>query len=365
MLQFKKACCIRIIYNVFCQIIAYNILETEYLIGYEQFLIRQNKSIALKRRNIMKRWERFVSLFTVLALMITTAVTTGAVPVTDQHPALGDADLSGEVEITDATVIRRFDVKMIDLSDIALQNADVDRDGEVCIIDATWIQRYLTGLPSPLDQKTNDELYAHAVRDAMTASEDEILPLVNITKDDENVIWNGDEVLVLFAHKYPDSYPAGQTIELKWGDVWCVSAGETDRWIKDNCDDVKDWTERLHQLLGMPLSKGYNTVTALWVDADLLYRPAFVPDPAAVMQTTLQPTGDDEFDTMYKTWFESNTKWSYVDNQIPWTRLGYTYDWADNGTEYGLSEFIVFKGASAKVAYTYSIEDFVALAQSY
>lgn len=27
-------------YNVFCQIIAYNILEAEYLIGYEQFLIR-------------------------------------------------------------------------------------------------------------------------------------------------------------------------------------------------------------------------------------------------------------------------------------------------------------------------------------
>lgn len=105
---------------------------------------------------------------------------------------------------------------------------------------------------------------------------------------------------------------------------------------------------------------GFDSYKPILGDADLLYRPAFVPDPTAVMQTTLQPTGDEAFDTMYQTWFASNTKWSYVDNQIPWTRPGYTYDWADNGTEYGLSAFIVIKGASPKVAYTYSIDDFIA-----
>ena len=30
------------------------------------------------------------------------------------------------------------------------------------------------------------------------------------------------------------------------------------------------------------------------------------------------------------------------DNRYPWTRLGYTYDWADNGKEYGLSESLIF-----------------------
>ena len=60
----------------------------------------------------------------------------------------------------------------------------------------------------------------------MVVTEDDIMPLVNITKDDENVIWDGDKVLVLFMHKYPDSYPAGEEIKLKWGDVWCVSAVE-------------------------------------------------------------------------------------------------------------------------------------------
>ena len=43
---------------------------------------------------------------------------------------------------------------------------------------------------------------------------------------------------------------------------------------------------------------------------------------------------------------------SYFDGKYPWTRLGYTYDWADNGEEYGLSEFVVRKNSEVKVAYT-------------
>ena len=208
--------------------------------------------------------------------------------------------------------------------------------------------------------KTDDELYAEAVKDAMYIEENEILPLVNITKTDENVIWNDNKVLVAFLHKYPDSYIAGNEITLQWGNVWCVSAKELYTWIKSNGKGVSDWTKRLHQVLGMPTSKGYTTVTALWVDASLLYRPANVTDPTAAMSATYQKTGDQAFDSTYKAWFDFNIIWSYFDSAFPWTRLGYTYDWADNGTEYGLSEFLVFSGATATVEYTYSINDFIA-----
>ena len=37
--------------------------------------------------------------------------------------------------------------------------------------------------------KSNDELYDAAVKDAVFIDADEILPLVNISRDDENVIW--------------------------------------------------------------------------------------------------------------------------------------------------------------------------------
>ena len=211
------------------------------------------------------------------------------------------------------------------------------------------------------EKLSDDELYQNAVRDAVFADDDEILPLVNIAKDNENVIWSedGKSVLVAFMHKYPDSYPAGENIELKWGNVWCVSAGEFHLWMKNNNEKVEDWTQRIHQVMGMPYSKGYTTVTALWVDASLVYRPAYVTDPNSAMKTSLEKTGDDAFDAMYKTWFDGNIVWSYFDSAFPWTRLGYTYDWADNGKEYGLSEFLVFSGAQAKVEYTYTVDEFV------
>ena len=209
-------------------------------------------------------------------------------------------------------------------------------------------------------KKDNDELFRRAVRDAMVIDEDEVLPLVNISKDDENVLWDGDKVLVAFMHKYPDSYPEGEEIELKWGNVWCVSAGELYKWVKENDKGVEDWTLRLHQVMGMPTTKGYTTMTAMWVNADLLYRPANVTDPNSEMTATYQSTGNEQFDTMFKQWFDGNIIWSYFDSAFPWTRLGYTYDWADNGREYGVSEFLIFSGEKATVAYTYGVDEFIA-----
>ncbi|MEE3493383.1 dockerin type I repeat-containing protein, partial [Ruminococcus sp.] len=62
---------------------------------------------------------------------------------------LGDADGDGEVDITDATTIQRFDVRMniapVTEADL-LARADVDGDGEITIIDATMIQRKLAGI---------------------------------------------------------------------------------------------------------------------------------------------------------------------------------------------------------------------------
>ena len=221
---------------------------------------------------------------------------------------------------------------------------------------------YVNPVKDEVEKLDDDQLYANAVKDAMIIDDDEILPLVNITRDDDNVSWKGDKVLMAFMHKYPNSYPEGQDVQLQWGNVWCVSEKEMCKWVRENGDGVIDWTLRLHQVLGMPVSKGYTTVTALWVDASLLYRPANVTDPTAEMKATYEKTGNDEFDAMYKEWFDSNIIWSYFDSAFPWTRLGYTYDWADNGKEYGLSEFLIFEGADATVEYTYSIEQFIAYA---
>ncbi len=225
-----------------------------------------------------------------------------------------------------------------------------------------------SGSQSSATAKTlsNDELFMRAVKDAVFIEEDEVLPLVNINRDDENIVWDDKgRVLVSFMHKYPDSYPAGEDIELKWGNVWCVPDKELCKWVRDNSEGVADWSLRLHQVLGMPTTKAYTHITALWVDAGLLYRPANVSDPNKKMEVKYTPTGDEKFDKTFKEWLDSNIVWSYFDSALPWTRLGYTYDWADNGKEYGVSEFLVFNGAKAKVEYTLDVDEYVKHAKSY
>lgn len=87
-------------------------------------------------------------------------------------------------------------------------------------------------------------------------------------------------------------------------------------------------------------------------------RPACQPDPfSKEMQTRLDPDSADEG---YVAWFDENILGSYFYGAYPWTRLGYTYDWADNGSEYGLSEFLIRQGAEVEVVDTRTTEEFLA-----
>ena len=63
-------------------------------------------------------------------------------------PLLGDADMSGAVDVIDVTAIQRHEANIVPLAEEAITRADVDKDGNVTIIDATCIQRYLANLPT-------------------------------------------------------------------------------------------------------------------------------------------------------------------------------------------------------------------------
>ena len=88
----------------------------------------------------------------IFALLITLVLTANMVSVTGfaadkvinstTAGKRGDANLNGEVEISDVTTIQRYAAAMIDLSAEAKQLADVDQDGYVCVTDATCIQSF-------------------------------------------------------------------------------------------------------------------------------------------------------------------------------------------------------------------------------
>lgn len=201
--------------------------------------------------------------------------------------------------------------------------------------------------------KTYEELYSDAVKDAAFADEDEILPLVLLNENDPMTTWKDGKILLLTWHNYPDSYPEGETVTIQWGPVWTF----TDKEIASHGKEFSDDPEmRLKQLIAFAPDSEHSTVTGFWVDPQNVKRPAYQTDPTVGNMTNdFGESVDEEF----KAWFDDNILWSYYYGNFPWTRLGYTYDWADNGTEYGMTEFIVKSGAEVKVEFTETTEEFL------
>lgn len=201
--------------------------------------------------------------------------------------------------------------------------------------------------------KTDEELYSDAVKDAAFADEDEILPLVSLNESDPMTTWKDGKVLLLTWHNYPDSYPEGETVTIQWGPVWTFTDKEVASHGKEFSDDPET---RLKQLIAFAPDSEHSTVTGFWVDPENVKRPAYQTDPTVGNMTNdFGESVDEEF----KAWFDDNILWSYYYGNFPWTRLGYTYDWAANGTEYGMTEFIVESGAEVKVEFTETTEEFL------
>lgn len=220
----------------------------------------------------------------------------------------------------------------------------------ICCIGGTTLL-----LRPPTVPPTDEQLYAAAVLDTVTIEEGEVLPLVSITGDSDMVSWRDGKILLVTVNNQPQDYIVGEHLTLA-GEVWSFTSREVAAWYGQNKKGVTDWTLRLKQLVGVPPDGDYTHVTAMWARPDDVLRPAYSTDITSGAMPTALPDGTPDD---YKVWFERNILWSYFDSAYPWTRLGYTYDWADNGTEYGVSEFWIRPGAEVLVEYTDTIDAFI------
>lgn len=209
--------------------------------------------------------------------------------------------------------------------------------------------------------------YETAVKDASDATNEEIAPLVVITEDSENIVWNGDKskVLMVTLHGEPKKYKDNEYVTLD-DEVWVASEKELFNWYKANSNGVKNWSLRLRQLMGLPKDENVTHFSLIWVDPHDLVRPAYVSDVTnPTMRTDFSDDFDSEFETpdraaWFKRWFDKYKAKSYVKGGYPWTRLGYTYDWGRKGNDkYGLTEFLVVPGAKVEVRFTKNIKSYL------
>jgi hypothetical protein len=203
---------------------------------------------------------------------------------------------------------------------------------------------------------TSDEelkaAYLDAINDAQTAEPDEICrdlePVVYYNPD---LIWEGEpgesRVLLLTWTSW-DGYndAAGGNTTLS-REVWVVVPGELKGfYLKNESLGDDRLVLRLEQLYGLPPHNGKQWFVEMWVMPADLFRPSPDPDIADCEAELDFPVW---VDTGYRDWFNSLKLESYNENGYPWTRLGYTYDWGNEKSEIGLSEFVIRAGSTVGI----------------
>ncbi|MFC1461576.1 FG-GAP repeat domain-containing protein [Verrucomicrobiota bacterium] len=242
--------------------------------------------------------------------------------------------------------------------------ADYNGDGitDLAVYYSATGDWYIDQVTEPEEVTDLDELaimYSNAMVDASTALPGEICrELVAITPDNTNLVWKTNsitgtkEVKLASFMSYSTAtsyYHTGETTSLKYAVSWITTVPD----LRDFCRDYTgtNLCLRLKKLLGIPATSGHDTIVEYWVDPAYLVRPS--PDPQITDCEAELYFGTNALystvSTNYVNWFQSNIVaadygmtngvWG---GAVPWTRLGYTYDWAfPTNNVIGLSEFII------------------------
>jgi len=196
----------------------------------------------------------------------------------------------------------------------------------------------------PVAQVSLDKLYQAAVADAIITDSSEICDsLWPISSTNSKLEWktinNEKYVLLGNFNKYPGSYSDTSVIN-SWGLIWVFIPEQFKARLKSSAMQGNDTLMRIRQLLGMQPTNTNNYIVELWVKSADLFRPTADPEIDDKTAGLYLPANADPD---YAQWFNQNIYDSYFGQwtHFPWTRLGYSYDWANPATEVGVSEYCI------------------------
>ena len=219
------------------------------------------------------------------------------------------------------------------------------------------------GTPWYEDVETLNADFALALSEAQTPSPAKVsTPLMPISDSNAELEWItvGDKQLVLVCAMLSESsfkyWQATDTFRLtKQSGLWVTIPQE---W-KHKADkfagmDSTASRYRMTQMLGLSPTCNYNAIVEFYVDADMLFRPAYDPSITTTTSGVEFPVWADEHytvgETNFREWFAYQQRVAYEgEGACPWTQLGYTYDWHHDAAPQGLSEYIATVGALALI----------------
>lgn len=211
----------------------------------------------------------------------------------------------------------------------------------------------------------NEVRFTEAMNKVSSLAEDDIYPLVTLDGKSDLAFLSGDnsQVLLIAMHNNPDKYKDNEVMSTGDDVLWAYTDKEFLKWFKENREKVTQWDNRLKQLLGKAPNSEDAYFTVFWANVKDVFRPAYNPDVANETMSLEMP---GEFENIseenvawFKNWFDETKAKASGENGFPWTRLGYTYDWGNPDSKYGLSEFIVRDGAEIEVKFTRGTKGFL------
>jgi len=240
------------------------------------------------------------------------------------------------------------------------------------LVSACTKTDYTPYTPAGPDMAALKKQYNLAVLDAKVAEPWEIyrslIAVINYgdsSAGQGNLVWSADSlgrmrILAVSWMKQSTTqyWPVGTTFKTNNKQAymsWITTSPEMLDFMKKNqFTDSSLLHLRLAQVLGMPPDTKNNFFVEFWVYPENLFRPT--PDPEVT---------DHEADLYFpswvsrkhRDWFMNEIRNKYdtgTASAFPWTRLGYTYDWATPLHPIGMSEFVVDTSSVVTVKRIYS-----------
>ncbi len=208
------------------------------------------------------------------------------------------------------------------------------------------------------------ESYQQAVEDAAIVEPDEIVEtLIAITPENEDLVWNADHSkLLVVTWKSQGSYqkfiePYTHTSDNENYVVWVTTVPQVKAFCQQYVQTAAtpndgDLNMRLRQYLGLGADWQYDVFVELWVSPEDLFRPCVDPEindsrcELSFGSNTPGIKNITDYPEFYKTLYYRSYRQA---PGVPWTGLGYTYDWNPESSEVGASEFILVPGATYEI----------------
>ncbi|MDO6762112.1 hypothetical protein [Agarivorans sp. 1_MG-2023] len=230
---------------------------------------------------------------------------------------------------------------------------------------ATSLLLSLSALVGCSQHLTNfDSNYQDAVvQAAFPSNQDVNHNLFALNQQNELLQWNeqGDKVLVVTwkSQQAIDQFmlPNTHSSESPEYPIWVSLAPQLRQFCQNYVKqhpglEQEQLALRLKQYLGLDSNWHYDAIVSLYVKPDDLFRPCVDPetnDSSCQLEAsniTGSVKGIDNYANYYQQLYFKSFRASAG---VPWTGLGYTFDWGNPASRQGASEYILVPGAEYQV----------------